>query len=795
MKNSFSFNINQFNKLFPFYILFNQKLEVESVGVSLEKIFPNTVGQLFSNNFFFKRPQIELSDYDTIALLVNQLLIVECKNISKTSLRGQVEIIEATNQLLFLGSPWFDSMEEVLNHDLLLKDFAHHDPMIDLLHVLKNQEIATSDLKQLLLELNKQKEQLRILSSIAAENTNAVVIADNYGRIEWTNKSFEKITGYTLEEVKGRKPGHILQGPETNLETINYIKRQITSGEPFVCEILNYHKTGSKYWLRLQGQALKDINGKIIKYFAIEEDITKEKQYKQNLKDFEARFRLALEKIGDNVWEHDFRTGKTIFSKTYNSFLGISDEQNKNLEQRWRNSVHKDDLWKIISNEENYKKAKIDSHSTEYRIIQNDGSIKWVLDRGVVIEKDKDGKPLLLIGTHTDISSQKTIEQELIFAKEAAEASTNAKEMFLANMSHEIRTPMNAIVGMANQMSKTNLDSNQQFYLGNIQSAADNLLIVINDILDLSKIEAGKLTLEHIAFQPNQVLERAMIVMMHKAEEKGLSLINSYNDEKLANVLIGDPYRLNQILLNLLSNAIKFTEKGIVDIDCEVVKNDESNQIIKLSVTDSGIGMDEAFIKILFQKFSQEDESVTRKFGGTGLGMSICKNLVELMNGDIEVFSKKGVGTTVVVTIPFEKGNTAMLPIKGTETVNTNLLAGKKILVADDNEMNRLVASSILEQYQSIIIEAENGQEAVDKMRNEYFDIVLMDVQMPVMDGIEATKEIRRTISENVPIIALTAMALKGDDVRLIKEGMSDHLSKPFDEAQLLNIISRWLGK
>ena len=407
-----------------------------------------------------------------------------------------------------------------------------------------------------------------------------------------------------------------------------------------------------------------------------------------------------------------------------------------------------------------------------------------------IYEADRLNKAL-----NTEIRERKKLELALIDARKLAEESSKAKEVFLANMSHEIRTPMNAIVGMLGQLAKTPLTAEQQFYLTTVHAAADNLLVIINDILDLSKIEAGKLTIEHIDFALAQVVDRAAQVMQHRAEEKGLLLTRSCLDARLWPVLSGDPHRLNQVLLNLLSNAIKFTNHGFVNISCRVVNESGAQQVVQLQVKDSGVGMEEDYQNTLFEKFTQEDGSITRRYGGTGLGMSISKELVELMGGTIAVESQKNRGTTVSVTIPFEKGTNAALPEQETERVEPALLSGKKILIADDNEMNRLVAATILGHYGALTREAQHGGEAVDLLRQEAFDAVLMDVQMPVMDGLEATALIRQQMSSSLPIIALTAFALKGDDEKLLEAGMSDYLSKPFTEDQLLQVLSRWLKK
>jgi len=408
---------------------------------------------------------------------------------------------------------------------------------------------------------------------------------------------------------------------------------------------------------------------------------------------------------------------------------------------------------------------------------------------------DEDNLTRTLARLEDQLARRRRMEADLIEAREQAEQFARSKDNFLANMSHEIRTPMNAVLGMAGQLAKTKLDDKQRFYLDTIHSASENLLVILNDILDLTKIRAGKLALEKIGFQPAQVIGRALQVMMHKAEEKGLLLRVAFCDAGLSPVLIGDPYRLNQILLNLLSNAIKFTSNGGVEILCRVQADGAVAQTIVIEVTDTGVGMDESFIQNLFEKFTQEYDSVTRKYGGTGLGMSICKELIELMGGEIQVTSKKGVGTTVSLIIELEKGEERDLSLGDSLPVDTGSLQGKKVLVVDDNEMNRLVATTILGNYGTILLEAANGQEAVDLLRNAPVDIILMDIQMPVMSGLEASQVIRREISPDVPIIALTANAIRGENKKCLAAGMNDYLAKPFEEGPFIKMISEWVSR
>ncbi len=767
----------------------------------------------------------------------------------------------------------------------------------------------------------EQQEQLRVLSLIAEENLNAVIIMDADGGVNWVNKSFVRNTGFSLEEMKGKQPGELLYGPKTDPETIKYVRSAIANGNSYNCEMLTYTKAGKQAWLRIQGQALKNEKGELTGFFALEEDITNEIENKSRIEEYESRFRKAFEQIGDNVWEHDFKKNVTYFSNTKSHLLGYEVEDFKNNPDLWLDKTHKDDkqIW-----EENYSRyltGDLDHHILEYRVLHRDGSVRWVMDRGVVIERDADGLPSKVIGTHTDITErkqaeellqtkeekyrsiianmnlglmevdteenilfsnqsfcdmsgydyeeligkrashifskgenielmesknearkksgsdayeiavkdkrgqlrwwlmsgatrynesgdlvgsigiylditeQKQLEIDLIEAREQAEESTRSKEVFLANMSHEIRTPMNAILGMGQQLAKTKLDSKQLFYLDTINSASENLLVIINDILDLSKIEAGKLNLESIGFEPKAVISRAMQVLVHKAEEKGLTITNSKFDTSLSAVLMGDPYRLNQVLLNLISNAIKFTEKGGVDLSCTVLNETSLTQTIFVEVQDSGIGMDEHFVKNLFEKFSQEDLSVTRQYGGTGLGMSICKDLIELMGGEIIVKSTKGVGTSISFIVEFAKGSLADLPSKQNIFINNDMLANKRILVVDDNNMNRLVAKTILNNYGAVTSEAVNGKEAIELLMEKEIDLVLMDIQMPVMDGMEATKIIRRDISTTLPMIALTANAIKGDNDKCIAVGMNAYLSKPFKEEDLLKTVAFCLGE
>lgn len=371
--------------------------------------------------------------------------------------------------------------------------------------------------------------------------------------------------------------------------------------------------------------------------------------------------------------------------------------------------------------------------------------------------------------------------KELSEAKLRAEQSEAFKQQFLANMSHEIRTPMNAVMGMTDLVLNTALEPKQRDYLTKVKKSSDNLLHIINDVLDLSKIEAGKMELEEIDFSISDIVEQVKNTLQHKAEEKGLELITKV-DSSLSDVVIGDPVRLNQVLINLAGNAIKFTEKGSVAIDLK-----KEGDRIRFSIIDTGIGIPKDKIKTVFENFGQANTSDTRKYGGTGLGLSISQQLVNLMGGSIDIESEVGKGTTFYFDIDLKEGNKERYEerMAGEENVDGSILNDLTILVADDNEYNRIVArDTLLSKAKVKIIEAENGQEVLDKLTDN-IDIILMDAQMPVMSGFEATKKIREQ-GNNVPIIALTASVLRTDLDRCKDAGMNGYIPKPFKAHELI---------
>ena len=626
-------------------------------------------------------------------------------------------------------------------------------------------------------------------------------VTDAEGGIQFINRALREFFGTTREDVAGLKWQSLLH-PDDAPEYLGAFQRAVRERTRFRAEARVRRADGESRLIGSNAEPRLSPGGIFLGHVGLSADITDRKQAEVALRRSEEKFRQLAENIRQVFWMMPPAANEMLYvSPAYEHVWGRTCESLYQSPMSWTEAIHPDDLERAHVAFGRQKQGE--SLESEYRIRTPDGREKWIRDRAFPI-RDQDGQLIRIVGIAEEITEQKRHEEELINAREAAEAANRAKSRFLANMSHEIRTPMNGVLGMLQLLLQTDLNPEQRRFMDVAQNSGWALLSLIDGILDLSKIEARKITLEKLSFNLHHSIEEVSEPLRVQANAKGLRFHSRVSPET-PQFLRGDVHRLRQVLTNLVGNAIKFTEKGEVTLYTALESQGDGTATIRFAIADTGIGIRSEQIPGLFSPFVQADGSTTRKYGGTGLGLAICKQLVEMMEGSIGVDSREGRGSTFWFTAVFEIGpaetageqrqDRGRAPRQITGQIKPNA----RILVAEDNATNREVVLAQLYKLGYRADAVSNGAEAIQALLRgtdhpqEGYDLVLMDCQMPVMDGFEATRHIRASVHPGIPIVAVTADAMSGDRDRCLSKGMNDYISKPVDLVRLDEVLAKWL--
>jgi PAS domain S-box-containing protein len=669
-----------------------------------------------------------------------------------------------------------------------------------------NDEIGTLivALNQAFRDRKRAAEQFQLAVEAAPDG---MLMVDRQGRITMANTQVERTFGYGHRELLGQ-PVETLIPLRYRLDHRRHLDEYLAVPHAFPLGFRSgmhgLSRDGRELPLEIALNPLETPDGIFILASVV--DVTERELAADKLRNSEESLKFVLDGSRLGTWDWNLESGEVTRNDYWAEMLGYaSDEIDDATADGWMRLIHPDDRELAQRSIERHLAGETPLYEVEYRMRTRDGDYRWILDRARVVRRNREGRALRMSGTHEDITERKRAEATLMVAKEQAESANRAKSEFLANISHEIRTPMNGVIGMTGLLLDTELNSEQRHYAGTIRSSGETLLALINSVLDLSKIEAGKLELECLDFDLRTMLDEFACPWTLAARNKGLKFHCAVAPDVPADVR-GDCGRVRQVLTNLVGNALKFTARGEVSVQARLVSRSDDVAVVRFAVRDTGIGIPSEKWPALFGRFSQVDASATRRYGGTGLGLAIAKELVLLLGGEIGMTSDVGSGSEFWFTVPLQPQATQTPPAETatstapgpSEPTELQILPrGVGILVVEDNIVNQEVVLGILRKLGLRADAVANGAEAIDALSTLPYHLVLMDIQMPVMDGFEATRLIRdpqsRVRDHQVPIIALTANAMRGDRQRCLEVGMDCYLTKPVSPSSLVEVLNAWL--
>jgi PAS domain S-box-containing protein len=640
-------------------------------------------------------------------------------------------------------------------------------------------------------DIQQRLEESEKFYRLLLENSNDLICLHELdGSFKYLSPSVKNILGYHEEELLGTLSSDLVH-PDDKSIIEKALQEDKESGLPRTqLTFRTRHKAGHYIWSNVISTPIKNENGSVMFILTANRDVTEQKRLELKLTDSEKLFRVLSENSRDLISTHKPDGTYVFVSPSAKELLGFSPEEL--VGRSPYEFIHPDDRLRLREGPHRQTAEAGESVTNiEYRIQKKDGNYVWMNTFTKPLNA-LDGSDYFQTSSR-DITERKEYEFDLVAAKEKADQAAQAKSEFLSMMSHEIRTPMNGIIGLTNILAMQDPKPDQEELLRLLRFSEDNLLNIINSILDFSKIEAGKVILENISFDLFQMLKDTVAMVDERVKEKGLDFRFEYRAS--TKFYAGDPVRLNQIVNNLLTNAIKFTQHGFVELTVFNETTHDQTSCLSISVKDSGIGIAQEKLETVFESFKQASADTNRTFGGTGLGLSISKQLARLMSGDIKVESELGMGTTFTVSLPLAEAK----EFKRSSTPQHiySLPASAHVLLVDDNHSNQVVASLYLKKKGIQVTIANNGKEAVEIIASKKFSLILMDLQMPVLDGYEATRLIRAMDDpyfKDIPIIALTASLIADVEAKIMQSGMNGSVSKPFKADELLAKIAAYIS-